>query len=54
MFLPERIPDLTDSCIGEVGVLVGLWLVRLFAGRTAAIDDSMLKSHDVTGAVFGS
>jgi hypothetical protein len=31
MFLPERFADLTDAMIGEAGVLVGLWLVRLLA-----------------------
>jgi len=32
VFLPERVADLTDAMIGEAGVLVGLWLVRLLGG----------------------
>lgn len=31
IFLAERVPDLTDASIAEVGVIAGLWLVRLLA-----------------------
>jgi VanZ family protein len=30
VFLPGRIPDLTDACVGAMGVAAGIWLVRLF------------------------
>ncbi|HEX6163432.1 MAG TPA: VanZ family protein [Vicinamibacterales bacterium] len=30
VFLPGRIPDLTDACVGAIGVGAGIWLVRLF------------------------
>ena len=29
VFLPGRIPDLTDACVGAMGVAAGIWLVRL-------------------------
>jgi VanZ family protein len=30
VFLPGRIPDLTDAGVGAIGVAAGIWLVRLF------------------------
>lgn len=30
VFLPGRIPDLTDACVGAIGVAAGIFLVRLF------------------------
>jgi len=31
VFLPTRVPDVTDAMIGELGVVAGLWLAGLFA-----------------------
>jgi glycopeptide antibiotics resistance protein len=30
VFLPGRVPDVTDAIVGELGVVAGLWLSRLF------------------------
>ncbi|MBS1817549.1 MAG: VanZ family protein [Acidobacteria bacterium] len=29
VFLPTRYPDLTDACIGEVGLLMGVWIAGM-------------------------
>jgi VanZ family protein len=31
VFLPTRVPDVTDAIVGELGVVAGLWLAGLFA-----------------------
>jgi VanZ family protein len=31
VFLPDRVPDVTDAIMGELGVVAGLWLTGLFA-----------------------
>ena len=38
VFLPGRIPDLTDACIGALGVAAGIWLVRLLQSSTTLAD----------------
>jgi VanZ family protein len=36
VFLPTRVPDVTDAMIGELGVVAGLWLTGLFAAPPKA------------------
>jgi glycopeptide antibiotics resistance protein len=31
VFLPSRVPDVTDALIGEFGIVAGMWVVRLMA-----------------------
>jgi glycopeptide antibiotics resistance protein len=36
VFLPGRVPDVTDAIVGELGVVAGLWLIGLFLASPQA------------------
>jgi len=36
VFLPSRVPDVTDAMIGEIGIVAGLWIVRLMTAPSRA------------------
>ncbi|MFN8065279.1 MAG: VanZ family protein [Vicinamibacterales bacterium] len=39
VFLPTRYPDLTDACIGEVGLLVGVWIAGMLTPQGRGTSD---------------
>jgi glycopeptide antibiotics resistance protein len=36
VFLPERVPDVADAIVGELGLVAGLWLIGLFVAPPQA------------------